>query len=121
MRRYVVLIAYRPEVWEAAGASGRQEYFDAHHAFERFVDERGARLHGGALCEAETATTLGPGRGAERMVTDGPFVDLTEQIGGYYDVELPDLDSAIAAGRLLPADYTVEIRPVMTIEGYGPA
>ena len=59
-----------------------------------------------------------PGRGAERVVTDGPFVELTEQIAGYYDVELPDLDTAIAAGRLLPAAYTVEIRPVTTVEGY---
>jgi len=121
VKRYVVLIAYRPEVWEAAGPTGRQEYFDAHHAFERFVDEHGTRLYSGALCEADTATTLGPGRGPERVVTDGPFVELTEQIGGYYDVELPDLDTAISAGRLLPADYTVEIRPVLTIEGYVPA
>ncbi|MFL6177682.1 MAG: YciI family protein [Ornithinibacter sp.] len=121
MKRYVVLLAYRPEVWEAAAAGNGQEYFDAHHAFERFVDARGARLHSGALCEAETATTLGPGRGAERVVTDGPFVELIEQLGGYYDIQLPDLDTAIAAGRLLPAGYTVEIRPVVTIEGYEPA
>lgn len=118
MRRYVVLIAYEPGGWEAAGPQERQEYFDDHHAFERHVDEHGRRLHSGALCDAGTATSLGPGRGAERVVTDGPFVELTEQIGGYYDVELPDLDTAIAAGRLLPAAYTVEIRPVMTIEGY---
>jgi hypothetical protein len=41
-----------------------------------------------------------------------------EQVGDYYDVELPDLDTAIAAGRLLPASYAVEIRPALTVEGY---
>ncbi len=45
-------------------------------------------------------------------------MELTEQIGGYYDVELPDLDAAIAAGRLLPRSYTVEIRSVVGVEGY---
>jgi hypothetical protein len=118
VKRYVVLIAYAPAEWEAASTQERQEYFDAHHAFEGHVDEHGRRLHSGALCDAGTATSIGPGSGADRVVTDGPFVELTEQIGGYYDVELPDLDSAIAAGRLLPSAYTVEIRPVVTIEGY---
>lgn len=118
MKRYVVLIAHAPGEWDAASAEDRQEHVDAHHAFERHVDEHGRRLHSGALCDAETATSIGPGRGAERVVSDGPFVELSEQIGAYYDVELPDLDTAIAAGRLLPAAYTVEIRPVTTIEGY---
>ena len=39
-------------------------------------------------------------------------------MGGYYDIELPDLDAAIAAARLLPAAYAVEIRPTVEIEGY---
>lgn len=118
MKRYVVLVAYAPEEWAAATTEQRQEYFDAHHAFERHVDAHGRRLHSAALCDADVATTISPGRGDDRVVTDGPFVELSEQIGGYYDVELPDLDTAIAAGRLLPAAYTVEIRPVMVIEGY---
>ncbi len=121
MRRYVVLVAYAAGEWESAGPEARQEYFDAHHAFERYVDEHGRRLASGALADADTATTLSPGRGAERVVTDGPFVELAEQIGGYYDVELPDLDVAVAAGRLLPPSYTVEIRPVLSIEGYDSA
>ena len=120
MKRYVVLVAYDPGEWEAASPEQRQEYFDAHHAFERYIDEHGRRLHSGALCDAGTATTIGPGRGSERAVTDGPFAELAEQIGGYYDVELPDLDTAIEAGRLLPAAYTVEVRPVMNVEGYEP-
>jgi hypothetical protein len=118
MARYVLLIAYAPWEWAEATPEVRESYVDAHHAFERFVDEHGRRLASGALSDAETATTVGPGAGAERVVTDGPFVELAEQIGGYYDVDLPDLDTAIAAARLLPAAYTLEIRPVTRIEGY---
>ena len=118
MTRYVVMIAYRPWEWEQSTPEVRQSYLDDHHAFERYVDEHGRRLASGALCDADTATTVGRGRGEDRVVTDGPFVELTEQIGGYYDVELPDLDTAIAAARLLPAAYTVEIRPVTVVEGH---
>jgi hypothetical protein len=113
--RYVVLVAHRPGEWAGATPEVRQSYSEAHHAFEGFVDARGRRVSGAPLAGADTATTLGPGAGAARIVTDGPLAELTEQVGGYYDVELPDLDTAIAAARLLPAAYTVEIRPVVRV------
>jgi hypothetical protein len=116
--RYVVLVAYEPGGWERADAAERQEYFDAHHAFEKYVDERGSRLSSAALSDADVATTIRRNPDGSEVVTDGPFVELTEQIGGYYDVELPDLDAAVAAGRLLPKSYTVEIRSVVGVEGY---
>ena len=49
-------------------------------------------------------------------MTDGPFAETVEMIGGYYDVELPDLDHAMAACALLPAAYSLEIRPTIKIE-----
>lgn len=115
--RYVVLIACDPGDWERADEATRQQYFDAHHAFERFVDDRGRRLSSAALCDADLATTIRRDGGRE-AVTDGPFVELTEQLAGYYDVDLPDLDTAIAAARLLPAAYTLEVRAVVGVEGY---
>ncbi|QKE83498.1 YciI family protein [Arthrobacter sp. NEB 688] len=120
MTRYVVLVAYEPAVWSEASPEVQRGYSDAHHAFERYVDEHGRRISGAPLADADTATTLGPGAGAARTVTDGPFVELTEQVGGYYDVELPDLDAVIAAARLLPSTYTVEIRPVVEIPDHAP-
>ena len=48
-------------------------------------------------------------------MTDGPFAETAEMIAGYYDVELPDLDAAVAVARLLPATYTVEIRPTIEL------
>ena len=120
MKRYVILIAYRPGDWSSASPEVRQTYFDAHDAFSDYVDEHGTHLGSAALGDADTATTLRTGTDGIRTVTDGPFAELTEQVGGYYDVKLPDLDAAIAAAALLPPAYTVEIRPVIRIEGYDP-
>ena len=116
MTRYVVLVAYEAGQWESASEEVRQGYFDAHHAFEEYVDAHGRRISSAPLAGADTATTIRHVDGAV-TVADGPFVESVEQVGGYYDVELPDLDHAIEAGRRLPASYAVEIRPVVTIEG----
>jgi hypothetical protein len=115
--RYVILIAYEAGNWDEADEVVRQEYFDAHHAFEAYVEQHGRRLSSAALSDADLATTVRRD-GSSDVVTDGPFAELTEQIGGYYDVELPDLDAAIAAARLLPRAYTLEIRSVVGVEGY---
>lgn len=54
-------------------------------------------------------------RDDQRLITDGPFAETTEQLGGYYIIDVEDLDEAIAiAGRLPPAKKgTVEIRPIL--------
>ncbi len=117
MKRYVLLLAYEPGGWNATSEEVRQQFFDAHHAFEEYVAARGRRLASGALADADTATTVRHADGVA-TVTDGPYVETVEFVGGYYDVELPDLDSAIEAAQLLPPSYAVEIRPTVTIEGY---
>jgi hypothetical protein len=58
-------------------------------------------------------------REGKRLVTDGPFAETREQLGGYYLIDARDLDEAIEiAERIPPVKYgTIEIRPVMEIEG----
>jgi hypothetical protein len=65
-----------------------------------------------------TATSIRVREG-KRLVTDGPFAETREQLGGYYVIEASDLDEAIGiAERIPPAQFgTVEIRPVMEIDG----
>ncbi|MGH3444113.1 MAG: YciI family protein [Nocardioidaceae bacterium] len=116
MKRYVVLVAYPPQLWEDASSEVRDRWRADHRAFDEYVDAHGHRLATAPLAGRETATTLRHVDG-ELQVADGPFAETTEMIAGYYDIELPDLDSAIAAGALLPAPFTVEIRPVETING----
>jgi hypothetical protein len=62
-------------------------------------------------------------RDGRMLVTDGPFAETTEQLGGYYVLDLDDLDEAIAVAARLPpaAKGTVEIRPLVTLEGLPPA
>lgn len=118
MKRYLVLITYEPGGWEAATPDERQTYVDGHEAFHAFVDTQGRRVSGAALADAETATTVRR-QDAKVVVTDGPFVESVEMIGGYYDVELPDLDAAIEAAALLPPAYTIEIRAVIDLDDEG--
>ena len=118
MTRYLVMVASEPRLWTDADDAARQVLVDAHRAFESFVDEQGRRISSAPLADADTATTVRR-VGGEPLVTDGPFVDSVEMIGGYYDLELPDLDTAIAAAKLLSASYTVEIRPVLGLSTPG--
>lgn len=68
-------------------------------------------LGGEALEDGSMATTLRT-RGGELTVTDGPFAEASEQIGGFYLIESPDLDTIVELCRVLPA-YDIEIRPVV--------
>jgi hypothetical protein len=91
----------------------------------RLCDElkaRGQFLDAAPLEPVATAATVRV-RGGRPLVTDGPFAETVEQLGGYYVLDLPDLDAAIAvAARLPPVTRgTVEIRPVATLDGLPPA
>ena len=68
-------------------------------------------LSEGALGDGSMATTLRTRRG-ELTVTDGPFAEAAEQIGGYYVIDAPDLDTVIELCRNLPP-YDIDIRPVL--------
>ena len=75
-------------------------------------------LDASPLHPVSTATSVRV-RDGKRLVTDGPFAETREQLGGYYLIDASDLDEAIRiAERIPPARFgTVEIRPVMEIEG----
>ena len=115
MKRYLVLIAYVEEEWESATPAEREDHFARHAAFEEYVATHGRQISCAPLAGVDTATTVRHVDGRV-SVTDGPFVEGVEVVGGYYDVELPDLDHAIEAAGLLPASYAVEIRPTTRVE-----
>jgi hypothetical protein len=112
MSQYLILI-YEDE---APYATGTPELFgeimQEHVDFAAQVEQHGAKLVGGeALQPTGTATSV---RGRSE-VTDGPFVETKEALGGYYLIDAPDLDTALAVGKLCPARFGgVEVRPVMT-------
>ncbi|MFI5915234.1 YciI family protein [Dactylosporangium sp. NPDC051541] len=110
MAQYLILI-YEDEAGYAAG--GEQVYKEVMDAHNRFAEQVGPALLGGnALRETNTATSI---RGD--VVTDGPFIESKEVLGGYYLVEARDLDHALELAKLCPARFGgVEVRPVMTFE-----
>ena len=82
------------------------------------LNSTGQYLDASPLHPVSTATSVRV-RDGRRLVTDGPFAETREQLGGYYLIEAPDLDEAIRiAERIPPVRFgTVEIRPVMEITG----
>ena len=113
MAEYLILI-YQDEA-AAAGTTPEQweEMIKAHNAFTEAIPGLGGKvLSGNALQPTTTATSV---RGD--LVTDGPFVETKEALGGYYLVDAPDLDAALAIAKLCPAPVGVEVRPIMDTSG----
>jgi hypothetical protein len=109
MAQYVVLIYEEENAWDSDPEMWDQ-VMKAHRRFGEQVAERGGTIAGGkALQPTATATTI---RGD--VVTDGPFAESKEALGGFYLIEARDLDHAIELARLCPAGSGgVEVRPVL--------
>jgi hypothetical protein len=82
------------------------------------LSKTGNYLGAGPLHPTSTATSVRV-RDNKRVVTDGPFAETHEQLGGYFLIDAKDLDEAIGIAGQIPAGRwgTVEIRPVMEISG----
>jgi hypothetical protein len=80
--------------------------------------EQGKFLGASPLHPVATATCVRI-RGGNRLTTDGPFAETTEQLGGYYLIDVANLDEAIAIAARIPAAVkgTIEIRPVFDLAG----
>jgi hypothetical protein len=116
MSQYLILIyedeasyaTATPEQWGEIGA--------AHTRFAEQIEELGASMLGGnALQPTMTATSI-----RADVVTDGPFAETKEALGGYYLIEAADLDQALAVAKLCPAGFGgVEVRPIMDTSDMG--
>ncbi len=115
--RYLALLAHEPAVWSEASEETRQAYHQAHLDFHKAVAERGRLLGGEALAGVEAATTMRHVDG-QVALTDGPFAETVEHVGGFYLVDAPDLDVMTDLCALLPSVYAIESRPVVTVEGF---
>jgi hypothetical protein len=115
--KYVVLLAYEPSVWTKAGEETRERYHQAHLAFHQAAQARATLVAGEALAGVDTATTMRHRDGGWKL-TDGPFAETVEQIGGFYLVDAESLDVMTDLCSMLPSPYAVEIRPVVDVEGF---
>ncbi len=89
----------------------------AWQAFDEAAREAGILIACDGLEGSHTATTLRIHDG-QRHVTDGPFIETKEQMGGIVLLEVADLDEAMAWAERCPGSYAVEIRPIMDYEAY---
>ena len=115
--KYLVLLAADESLWDVATPEERQRVMDAHDAFHKAVAERATMLAGEALATSPDGRTLRHVDGAP-VVTEGPYAEGVEQLGGFYLVEAESSEAVLDLCRLLPSWYAVEVRPVVEIEGY---
>ena len=111
--RYLLLIYQEPSTLpqnEAEFAAMAMAY----GAYGQWLADTGQLLGGEALKSVSDATTVAV-RDGRRVITDGPFAETKEILGGYYLIDGPDLDAAIEAAARIPGAQTgkVEIRPIM--------
>ena len=111
MPQYMLLI-YSPTRTPEQPEAESPQWF----AYTQELNESGAMVAGDAL-QPETATTVRV-RDGETVITDGPFAETKEALGGYYLVDVPDLDAALAWAAKIPnVGYgSIEVRPVMVFE-----
>ncbi len=100
--------------------SATPEAWEAWMKFAEDASKRAKIVDAAALQSGATATTVSI-RGGETILTDGPFVDTKEQLGGYYVFGCPNLDEAIAIARMTPWTPTghIEVRPLMEMPDAG--
>ena len=83
-------------------------------AYDKQVREAGIFVSGESLADLVTAATVQVGRDGRRTVTDGPFAETRELLGGFYVIDVPDLDSALDWAARCPGarDGSIVVRPV---------
>jgi hypothetical protein len=82
-------------------------------SYQRFMAAHASVLRGGAALDpAGTATSVRPDGSGGFAVTDGVFAETKEVLGGYFVIDVPDLDAALAVAREIPSETGVEVRPI---------
>ena len=112
--QYLLLIYGNEAYWgtlsEKEQGQVMQEYMD----FTKIIAQSGHLRGGNELHPTSRATTVRV-RDKKRMVTDGPFAETKEQLGGYYLIEAKDLDEAVAIAARIPSVRwgAIEVRPII--------
>ena len=118
--QYLLTIYADESRWAEATPESGQQLMAAYEAFGREASAAGVLRGGEGLQPTWTATTVRV-RDGETLLTDGPFAETREQLGGYYLLDCADLDEAIRWAAKIPdaANGCVEVRPVMDYEAAG--
>lgn len=112
--KYMFLLASAPDAGPQPGSPEEAAEMGEWFAYDAMLKDAGVFIEGEALMPVETATTVRV-RDGKSVVTDGPFAEAKELIGGYYVLDVADLDEALRYAAQAPnASYgSVEVRPVL--------
>ena len=116
--KYILLVHHDEQVLGKLGENELQQMREESVQLANQINSTGRYLDAAPLHPVSTATCVRV-RDGKRLVTDGPFAETREQLGGYFFISAMDLDEALGIAARIPGARigTVEIRPVMEIEG----
>jgi len=111
--QYLLMLYADESGWGRMTPEQQQQGYAAYMAYTEALKKGGAYVGSNRLRPISTATTVKVADGKQQVV-DGPYADSKEQLGGYYLIDAPDLDAAIAWAARCPGSGhgTVEVRPV---------
>jgi hypothetical protein len=112
--KYMLLICDDEQAFGRLNESEQRQIMAEYREFTRQIQQSGHYVAGSQLAPTSAATTVRV-RDGKRLVTDGPFAETHEQLGGYYLVDARDLDEAIGLAARLPSARmgTIEVRPLV--------
>ncbi|HVK77741.1 MAG TPA: YciI family protein [Kofleriaceae bacterium] len=112
--QYLLLIYQNEGIWADMPPETQGAMFEEYMAFTKGIVDSGNYVGGEALEPTTKATTVRV-RDGKTLVTDGPFAETREALGGYYLIEAKDLDEALAIAAKIPdaRHGSIEVRPIM--------
>ena len=114
--RYMLTIYGDPSGMEDISPEEQKAQLGRWFTYTEELQKAGAMVAGDALQESGTATTV-RFNGGQPSLTDGPFAETKEQLGGFYEIDVANLDEALEWAKKIPArGGAVEVRPVMEFE-----
>jgi hypothetical protein len=118
--KYMLLFVGEEGGWDDVSPEDMQEGMKLWQDFEQQLVDAGAHIAGEGLQPSATATTVRRD-GDERIVTDGPFAETKEQVGGFYLIDVANLDEALEWAKKVPIGdgQSTEVRPVMNYSEVG--
>jgi hypothetical protein len=111
---FVLLIHGTGEAYQALSAAETEKMYAEHHAFMTAAKEAGVAMPYSTELNQPATARLVRHVGDQLLVTDGPFTETKEQLGGFYVVDVPTIDEAVSWARRIPTlpGDTIEVRPV---------
>jgi len=112
--QYLLLIYHQESLWDAVSEPEKQAIYGRYRALRQELMDTG-KFKGGSQLQPTSAATVVRVRDGKTAITDGPFAETHEHLGGYFLIEAKDLDEATSIAARIPSARagTIEVRPLV--------